>query len=60
MPLGFTDSEEDIEGIAEFKSKVTTLLLSLLEGDVDIKKINDMADALDFNVVKDRMLIVFT
>jgi len=37
-----------------------TLLLSLLEGDLDVKKIQKMANALDFNVVRDRMLAVFT
>jgi hypothetical protein len=60
LPLGFTDEEEDIEKIAEFKSKIVTLLLSLLEGDLDIPKIEKMSNALDFTVVKDRMLTVFT
>lgn len=36
LPLGFTTEEEDVEKIAEFKSKFVTLLLSLLEGDLDI------------------------
>jgi hypothetical protein len=36
LPLGFTNDEEDVEKIAEFKSKFVTLLLSLLEGDLDI------------------------
>lgn len=39
LPLGFTEDEEDIEKIAEFKSKIVTLLLSLLEGDEDIPKV---------------------
>lgn len=60
LPLGFENSEEDIQEISEFKSKFVTLLLSLLEGDVDIKKIQKMANTLDFNVVRDRMLAVFT
>ena len=60
LPLGFTEEEEDIDKISEFKSKFVTLLLSLLEGDLDVQKINKMANALDFNVVKDRMLAVFT
>jgi hypothetical protein len=58
--LGFTTEEEDIEKIGEFKSKFVTLLLSLLEGDLDIPKINKMSNALDFGVVKDRLLTVFT
>ena len=37
-----------------------TLLLSLLEGDLDIPKIQKMSNALDYTVVKDRMLAVFT
>ena len=37
-----------------------TLLLSLLEGDLDLQKVQDMSSALDFTVVKDRMLNVFT
>ncbi len=60
LPLGFSDEEEDIEKISEFKSKIVTLLLSLLEGDLDIPKINKMSNALDFTVVKDRMQTVFT
>lgn len=60
LPLGFAEDDEDIEKISEFKSKFVTLLLSLLEGDLDIQKINKMASALDYTVVKDRMLAVFT
>ena len=37
-----------------------TLLLSLLEGDLDVNKIEKMSAALDYTVVKDRMLTVFT
>ena len=33
--LGF-DGEEDLEGIGEFKGKIVTLLVSLLEGEVDM------------------------
>jgi hypothetical protein len=36
LPLGFAEDDEDIEKISEFKSKFVTLLLSLLEGDLDI------------------------
>jgi hypothetical protein len=46
--------------ISEFKSKFVTLLLSLLEGDLDIPKIQKMSNSLDFSVVKDRMVTVFT
>ena len=60
LPLGFADDEEDNEKISEFKSKFVTLLLSLLEGDLDIPKIQKMSNALDYTVVKDRMLAVFT
>lgn len=35
-------------------------MLSLLEGDLDIPKIHKMSNALDYTVVKDRMLAVFT
>jgi hypothetical protein len=49
-----------MEKISEFKSKFVTLLLSLLEGDLDIPKVQKMAGSLDYTVVKDRMLIVFT
>jgi|LauGreDrversion4_2_1035121.scaffolds.fasta_scaffold1139773_1 hypothetical protein len=49
-----------MEKIAEFQSKFVTLLLSLLEGDLDIPKITKMSNALDFTVVKERMLTVFT
>ena len=59
LPLGFSEEEEDIESIGEFKSKVVTLLLSLLEGDTDIPKITRMSNAVDYNVVKDRMVTVF-
>ena len=59
LPLGFTDEEEDVEKIAEFKSKIVTLLLSLLEGDLDVPKVTKMSQALDFVVVKERMLTVF-
>jgi hypothetical protein len=39
LPLGFGDCDEDMEKISEFKSKFVTLLLSLLEGDLDIPKV---------------------
>jgi hypothetical protein len=60
MPLGFSTEDEDIEKISEFKSKIVTLLLSLLEGELDVPKVVKMSNALDFTVVKDRMLTVFT
>lgn len=58
LPIGFT--EDDFANISEFKSGFVTLLLSLLEGDLDVDKVEKMANALDFKVVKDRLLAVFT
>lgn len=43
-----------------FKQKIVTLLTSLLEGEIDIEIMNRMAFSLDFFVMKDRMLDVFT
>lgn len=34
--------------------------MSLLEGDLDVQKVKSMSSSLDFTVVKDRMLTVFT
>lgn len=44
----------------EFKQKIVTLLTSLLEGEIDIEIMNRMAFSLDFFVMKDRMLDVFS
>ena len=43
-----------------FKKKIVTLLLSLLEGETDMEMITRMSHYLDFGVVKDRMVVVFT
>jgi hypothetical protein len=58
MHLGF-ESEEDIDSLGEFKKQVTILLTSLLEGEVDMEIIHRMAFSIDFNMMKNRMLIVF-
>lgn len=56
--LGFEG--EDLESLGEFKQKIVTMLTSLLEGEIDIDIMNRMAFSLDFFVMKDRMLSVFT
>lgn len=43
-----------------FKKKIVTLLLSLLEGETDMEIVTRMSQSLDFGVVKERMLVVFT
>lgn len=58
LHIGF-ESEEDIDSIGEFKKSVITLLTSLLEGEVDMEIISRMAFSLDFNMMKNRLLIVF-
>lgn len=50
---------EDIESLMEFKCKIMDLLMSLLEGEVDLFIMNRMSQSLDLNVLKDRMLTVF-
>jgi len=56
--LGF-ETEEDIDNIGAFKQQVITLLTSLIEGEVDIEIVNLMVNALDFEIMKNRMLNVF-
>ena len=56
-PLGFT--EDDLESIGEFKFSIVTLLTSLLEGEIDQSIISRMANSLDFNHMKNRLLVVF-
>ena len=57
--LGF-EEEEDIDMIGEFKQKIVTLLTSLLEGEIDLDIITKMATGLDFNMLKERILTIFT
>lgn len=42
-----------------FKKKIVTLLLSLLEGESDLTILNRMFHSLDFDIVKERMMIVY-
>lgn len=56
--LGFTD-QEDIDSLQEYKQKVVTLLVSLLEGEIDMEIMNRMAFSLDMTVIKERFLSVF-
>lgn len=49
--LGFT-SDEDFDSLQEFKQKVVTLLVSLLEGEIDMEIMNRMAFSLDMAVIK--------
>lgn len=56
--LGFVE-QEDIDGLQEYKQKVVTLLVSLLEGEVDMEIMNRMAFSLDMSVIKERLLTVF-
>ena len=58
FPLGF-ESDDDLDDIGGFKQNIVTLLTSLIEGEVDIEIINLMVNALDFETMKNRMLIVF-
>ena len=37
IPIGFTEHKEDQEKISMFKKKIVTLLLSLLEGEIDME-----------------------
>ena len=54
------DNDDDIDSLNEFKQKIVTLLTSLLEGEIDMDIMQRMAFSLDFNVMKERMLNVFT
>lgn len=63
MHLGFSEDGEDgagLEDIDTIKSKLATLLLSLLEGETDMESINRMSLSLDFTIMKERLLYVFT
>mmetsp|Transcript_11851 Transcript_11851/g.18270 ORF Transcript_11851/g.18270 Transcript_11851/m.18270 type:complete len:81 (+) Transcript_11851:283-525(+) len=54
------DGDDEMDSLNEFKQKIVTLLTSLLEGEVDMDIMQRMAFSLDFNVMKERMLKVFT
>jgi hypothetical protein len=56
--LGFED-EEAMDEIGQFKCSIITMLTSLLEGEIDMEIIQRMGQSLDFNMMKDRMLIIF-
>ena len=53
------DDEDSIEQVQEFKNKIMTLLMSLIEGEKDFEIMQRMAQSLDMEVLKDRMLNVF-
>lgn len=57
--LGITD-DDDLGAVQEFKNKIMTLLMSLIEGEVDLDIMMRMAFSLDMSVLKARMLNVFT
>lgn len=68
LPLGFVrkkddtpdDDEEDImEVMDEYLSKISVILLSLLEGEEDIEICSKMAFSISIEDIKDRMLNVF-
>lgn len=46
------DDEEANGGIQEFKCKIMDLLISLIEGEVDIDIMSQMAFSLDIGVLK--------
>jgi hypothetical protein len=52
-------SDEDIQGVQEFKCKIMELLVSLIEGEVDLEIMSQMAFSLDIGVLKERMLKVY-
>lgn len=54
--LGLADSAEDISNI---KNAVITLLVSLLEGEINLDIITRMAKGLDFSTLKDRVTEIF-
>ena len=68
LPLGFVrkaddspdDDEEDMMDVMdEFLSKISVILLSLLEGEEDIEICQKMAFSISIEDIKDRMLNVF-
>ena len=48
-----------MDEIGQFKCSIITMLTSLLEGEIDMEIIQRMGQSLDFNMMKDRMLIIF-
>ena len=68
LPLGFVrkaddspdDDEEDMMDVMdEYLSKISVILLSLLEGEEDIEICQKMAFSISIEDIKDRMLNVF-
>ena len=57
--LGF-DDPESLELLDQFKQKIITMLMSLLEGEIDMDIMNRMTVSMDFKIMKERMLKVFT
>ncbi len=59
MKAGFTTEKK--MGLAnELMSKAVTLMLSLLEGDVDIEYVKKMTQALDnFQILFERMELIY-
>ena len=66
-PLGFVKKEEDaaededdiLDSMDEFLSKISVILLSLLEGEEDFEICSKMAFSISIEDIKDRMLNVF-
>lgn len=66
-PLGFVQKEEDaaededdiLDSMDEFLSKISVILLSLLEGEEDFEICSKMAFSISIEDIKDRMLNVF-
>lgn len=46
--------------IGVLKQKIIILISSLLEGEIDLDIIHKMTSSLDFNMMKERVHIVFT
>lgn len=68
VPLGFVpksedslDDEEDdiLDSMDEYLSKISVILLSLLEGEEDTEICSKMAFSISIEDIKDRMLNVF-
>ena len=67
VPLGFVsksdDSPEDeddvLDSMDEYLSKISVILLSLLEGEEDTEICQKMAFSISIEDIKDRMLNVF-
>ena len=56
--LGITDGDTQ-QSLQEFKCKIMDLLMSLIEGEVDLEIMQRMSISLDMEVLKERMLKVF-